>query len=97
MWWDWLITRDVKDVIVARDMVFHVSVYTQFEGTDYNLGGGKVEIFATYLTGLGYICSPVKRYSTWKEAVAGHKKIKKDVFHRCNTGRVSDAKDQMVF
>ncbi len=96
-WSEWLLIRDTKEGIVARDLVFHVRIYTEFTCLNRNLMKGKPKVFTTYISGLGYRFAPVNTYSTWKEAIAGHKKIKKDVFNRCNAGRVSDYKDQMPF
>jgi hypothetical protein len=57
---------------VARDELDGVSVSTVFLGLDHSFGEGPPLIFETLIFG-GKLDQEMWRYSTWDEAVAGHK------------------------
>jgi hypothetical protein len=59
---------------VGRDEFGDVSVSTVFLGVDYGFGGGPPILFETMVFG-GALDGEIERYSTWDEAVEGHKKM----------------------
>ena len=63
---------------VARDTVGKADVSTVFLGVDHSFGGEKPLWFETMIFG-GQYDEWQRRYTTWDEALAGHKKIVADL------------------
>ena len=68
-WGRWF---ETADRVVKKDTVGDVEVSTVFLGMDHSFGGRKPLLFETMIFGGGYDQSQW-RYSTWGEAVAGHR------------------------
>ena len=76
-WGDWFqkADRHVAETTIKPD----VSVSTVFLGLDHNhAGNGEPVLFETMVFG-GENDQDMDRYSTWEEAVAGHKKMVKKI------------------
>jgi hypothetical protein len=58
---------------VARDQIGEVTISTVFLGLDHSWGGGPPLIFETMIFG-GEHSDDQWRYSTWYEAVEGHRR-----------------------
>lgn len=69
-WATWFETADRH---IGNDSIGDIRVSTVFLGIDQNLGVGKPLLFETMIFG-GKHDDYQERYSTYKEAVAGHKK-----------------------
>lgn len=65
--------EDMSKRRVALDKVGGASISTVFLGLDHSFGGGPPLIFETLIQG-GEHDQDMWRYSTWDEAVEGHKK-----------------------
>lgn len=70
-WGKWLETADRT---VKKSAEGDVWVSTVFLGLDHSFGGKKPILFETMVFG-GLYDQYQERYSTWKEAEAGHKKM----------------------
>lgn len=68
VWAHWFETTNRT---VAKTQVGKLSVSTVFLGFDHNFPGGKPKLFETMIFGKDNDYQ--ERYSTWDEAVAGHK------------------------
>jgi hypothetical protein len=70
-WARWFETADAQRV-VAQEMLGAVKVSTVFLGLDHQYGMGPPLLFETMVFG-GGLDGHQTRYSTWEEAVAGHR------------------------
>lgn len=75
---DWVRVFEKQDRIVAQDNVVDIKISTVFLGIDHSFGVGPPLIFETMVFG-GDLDQEMDRYSTWKEAVNGHKKMVRKV------------------
>jgi hypothetical protein len=71
---EWALWFGANDRRVAWDKFDGVEVSTVFLGLDHRFGDGPPLIFETMIFG-GQLDEETERYSTWDEAVAGHKKM----------------------
>lgn len=70
---EWVVAfNDMDRRRVALDKIGNASVSTVFLGLDHSFGDGPPLIFETLISG-GEHDQEMWRYSTWDEAVAGHK------------------------
>jgi hypothetical protein len=60
--------------IVERTVVGDAEVSTVFLGLDHQFGDGSPLLFETLVFG-GRLDGEMERYSTWDEAVAGHRRM----------------------
>ena len=74
-WAKWFQTAERH---VADEMVGSVRISTIFLGLDHSFGGSRPLLFETMIFG-GSLDQEMRRYSTWKEAEAGHKKMVEQV------------------
>ena len=63
---------------VAKDNIGDIEVSTVFLGLNHNFGDGDPLLFETMVFG-GKLDGGMDRYSTWEEAVIGHKAMLKRV------------------
>ena len=70
---EWAKQMERKNRIVEQSQFGDVKVSTVFLGLDHSFGGGKPLLFETMIFG-GENDQYQERYSTWDEAVEGHKK-----------------------
>ena len=70
----WARWFEKADLHVAEDEIGDVRISTVFLGLDYQRHNGPPLIFATFVFG-GNFDGKRERYSTWKEAIIGHKKM----------------------
>jgi hypothetical protein len=70
---EWAKEFENQNRIVRFSQVKKVRVSTIFLGLDHSLNGGKPVLFETMIFG-GKHNEYQERYSTWNEAVEGHKK-----------------------
>ena len=76
-WGRWF--GDIKNRRVAEDKIGKVKVSTVFMGTDHNFSDdGPPLLYETMIFG-GKRNDEQERYSTWDEAIAGHKRIVKEI------------------
>ena len=68
-WGKWIATADKK---VARETVGDSDISTVFFGFDHSFGKGLPLLFETMVFG-GKLDNEMNKYSTWDEAVSGHK------------------------
>ena len=71
---EWAKWYQTADRIVAEETIGDSSVSTIFLGLDYSFGDGPPLLFETQVFG-GKLSDEMDRYSTWDEAVLGHKTI----------------------
>lgn len=69
---EWAQKMESTNRIVKQTKILDVTVLTVFLGTDYELGCGVPILFETMIFGGEYDLY-VERYSTWGEAVEGHR------------------------
>jgi hypothetical protein len=74
IWEKWFTTTDTH---VANDMVSNVRISTVFLGVDHGWDNRKLW-FETMVFG-GALDGKINRYTTWNEAVAGHKAMVEEV------------------
>ena len=72
--------KNIKNKQIAKKVKNGVTVSTVFLGLDYNFGSGKPLVFET-LVFRGKHDGEMLRYSTWTEALKGHKKMCRRVFN----------------
>jgi len=77
---EWAILFEKLDRRVACDINGDVKVSTVFLGLDHQFGDGPPLLFETMVFG-GEHDQDMDRYSTWDEALDGHKQICKKVFN----------------
>jgi hypothetical protein len=68
-WARWL---EGADRAVAKDTIGESDISTVFLGLDHSFGKGPPLLFETMVFG-GKLSDEMNRYSTWDEAVLGHK------------------------
>ena len=71
-WAKWFGKADRGDRKVARETIGDSEISTVFLGLDHSFGGGSPLLFETMVFG-GKLDGEMDRYSTWNEAVLGHK------------------------
>jgi len=76
--YEWAKWHDTADRQVARETIGESEISTVFLGLDHQWGEGPPILFETMVFG-GKLADEQDRYSTWDEAVAGHKAIVKRV------------------
>ena len=74
----WARMFDIQDRRVATDKIKDVSISTVFLGIDHNIGGDVPLLFETMVFG-GELDQEQNRYTTWWEAITGHKTMVKRV------------------
>ena len=74
----WATWFEKADRNVAKIKIGGVEISTVFLGLDHNALGDKPQLFETMIFG-GKLDGEMWRYSTWDEAVEGHKKAIKKV------------------
>ena len=74
----WARWFEKADRNVAKIKIGSVEISTVFLGLSHSFGGGKPMLFETMIFG-GKLDGEMWRYSTWEEAVEGHKKAVKMV------------------
>lgn len=70
---EWAKEMERQNRVVEQTQVGDVKISTVFLGLDHSFGGGKPLLFETMIFG-GKEDGFQDRYSTWDEAVEGHKK-----------------------
>lgn len=76
-WAKWWEAHD-KERIVAQDTVGNSFVSTVFLGLDHNFFDKGPPLFFESLVFDGPLADTMRRYSTWQEAMAGHKALVAD-------------------
>src|SRR5262245_48085717 len=69
-WGRWM---EIADRRVARQIINGGDISTVFLGLDHSFGQGPPMLFETMIFG-GEYDQEIERYSTWKEAEAGHRR-----------------------
>lgn len=70
----WAKNFETEDRRVAQDVIGDVKISTVFLGVDHSFGISKPLLFETMVFG-GKFDQEQDRYSTWDEAVQGHKNM----------------------
>lgn len=71
---EWAKALETQNRIVEQTKIGDVEVSTVFLGLDHSFGNGKPLLFETMIFG-GKEDGYTERYSTWDEAVKGHKSV----------------------
>ena len=71
---EWATQFGKQNKRVAKDTINGVDISTMFLGLDHQYSKGKPLLFETMVFG-GELDQEQERYSTWEEAVAGHRRM----------------------